>query len=572
MQMPPRFVWLLLVVSLIGCRESQPSELDARQAALALSPRDAAVVAGSFLQLIPTAYDGSGRIIPDATVNWSSSDTLVATVDVDGTVFGRAPGSTHITAVHGGATGAAVVRVTRSPDFVAIARGIRPRGFGQGTYAVLLPAAGGTRYWVATTGSDTNSGTSAEPFRTINHAAQVAVAGDVVTIRAGTYEETVQVKNSGTASRRIVFQAERRGEVLLTGGSHSFGPAYWTGNMTATGEFFVTLRGLVFRHYALPAGYTCSSCPYAPAVRAAQGWRIEDCWFDRAGEPGTDIRGSHVEVLRSTFTEHIVHGMTAAGISRGATTPSDPGFTPLEGLRVVDVVLTGNHTRTSQPGSPTASFVAKFLNTRGTVLDNIESYANNGAGFWLDARNINYVIRHSYFHDNRSQTGSTTDGGGRGIYTEINWPAGLIESNVFTGNFGPAIDVANSSGITIRHNLFSGNISAVRMSEWDRGYHADGTPVYPLQDITIVHNQIRDWNSASGSIHSSASKTGFRLPVSHGILADYNVYEPLRRTTPLAFWWNTAEGAPVAHMNTIEDMRGKAGWEQNGRIGVIHVP
>jgi parallel beta-helix repeat protein len=235
-------------------------------------------------------------------------------------------------------------------------------------------------------------------------------------------------------------------------------------------------------------------------------------------------------------------------------------------LRVVDVVLRGNHTRTSQPGSPTASFVAKFLNTRGTVLDNIESSANNGAGFWLDSRNIDYVIRHSYFHDNRSQTGSITDEGGRGIYTEVNWPAGLIESNVFTGNFGPAIDVANSSGITIRHNLFSGNNSAVRLSEWDRGYHADGALVYPLQDITITHNQIRDWNSAAGSIHSSASKTGFRLPASHGILADYNVYQPVRRTTPLAFWWNTAEAAPIAHMNTIEDMRSKAGWEQNGRI------
>jgi parallel beta-helix repeat protein len=570
--MPLRSDWILLVVALIGCSESHPSGLEPRQAALALSPLDAAVVAGSFLQLIPTVYDASGRIVPDPAVNWSSSDTLVATVGADGTVFGRTPGSTQITAVHGSVTGVAVVRVTNSPDFGAIARGIRPRGFGQGTYAVLLPAAGGTRYWVATTGSDTNPGTATEPFRTINHAAQVAVAGDVVTIRAGTYEETVQVKNSGTASRRIVFQAERRGEVLLTGGSHSFGPAYWTGNMTATGQFFVTLRGLVFRHYALPAGYTCSSCPYAPAVRAAQGWRIEDCWFDRAGEPGTDIRGSHVEVLRSTFTEHIVHGMTAAGISRGATRPSDPGFTPLEGLRVVDVVLRGNHTRTSQPGSPTASFVAKFLNTRGTVLDNIESSANNGAGFWLDARNINYVVRHSYFHDNRSQTGSTTDGGGRGIYTEINWPAGLIESNVFTGNFGPAIDVANSSGVTIRHNLFSGNITAIRMSEWDRGYHSDGTHVFPLQDIIVTHNQIRDWSSPSGSIFSLASMTGFRLPASHGILADYNVYEPVRRPTPLAFWWNTAEGTPIGHLNTIEDMRSKAGWEQNGRVGAIIVP
>ena len=56
-------------------------------------------------------------------------------------------------------------------------------------------------YYVATTGSNSNAGTSlASPFLTIQQAANVAQAGDNVYVRGGTYRETVTVPHSGTAS------------------------------------------------------------------------------------------------------------------------------------------------------------------------------------------------------------------------------------------------------------------------------------------------------------------------------------------------------------------------------------
>ncbi len=67
-------------------------------------------------------------------------------------------------------------------------------------------------YWVSTTGNDSAPGTSAAPWRTLQHAAAQVAPGDVVHVLPGTYAG-FQVTTSGTPSARIVFRAD--GDVLL---------------------------------------------------------------------------------------------------------------------------------------------------------------------------------------------------------------------------------------------------------------------------------------------------------------------------------------------------------------------
>ena len=67
-------------------------------------------------------------------------------------------------------------------------------------------AASATIYYVATTGSDTNPGTSAaSPWRTVGKASATMVAGDQVRISPGTYNETLQPVSNGTAANRISY-------------------------------------------------------------------------------------------------------------------------------------------------------------------------------------------------------------------------------------------------------------------------------------------------------------------------------------------------------------------------------
>ena len=66
--------------------------------------------------------------------------------------------------------------------------------FGLGLFAASQALA--TEYYVATTGSDSNPGTLAAPFATLQKGADTAVAGDTVWIRGGTYKITTP-KTSG---------------------------------------------------------------------------------------------------------------------------------------------------------------------------------------------------------------------------------------------------------------------------------------------------------------------------------------------------------------------------------------
>src|SRR4051794_40537738 len=63
-------------------------------------------------------------------------------------------------------------------------------------------------YHVARDGDDANLGTRAAPLRTIQHAAELARAGDVITVHEGIYHERVNPPRGGESdARRIVFQA-----------------------------------------------------------------------------------------------------------------------------------------------------------------------------------------------------------------------------------------------------------------------------------------------------------------------------------------------------------------------------
>jgi gliding motility-associated-like protein len=69
---------------------------------------------------------------------------------------------------------------------------------------------------------DSNPGTATQPFATIQKAASVAVAGDVVKIRGGIYRETIVVANSG-----VTFQNDQ-GAIAIISGLNVLDNTGWT--------------------------------------------------------------------------------------------------------------------------------------------------------------------------------------------------------------------------------------------------------------------------------------------------------------------------------------------------------
>ena len=76
----------------------------------------------------------------------------------------------------------------------------------------------GTNYYVGGVGaSDNNPGTSALPFATIQKAASIAKADDIVNIRSGTYREKKNKNNSGSSGNPIIYQPDGSAVVTISG-------------------------------------------------------------------------------------------------------------------------------------------------------------------------------------------------------------------------------------------------------------------------------------------------------------------------------------------------------------------
>jgi hypothetical protein len=66
-------------------------------------------------------------------------------------------------------------------------------------------------------GSDSNEGSLASPFKTIQKCADIVQPGEVCMIRKGTYRETIIPKNSGTKGKEIVFLSYPGETVVVSG-------------------------------------------------------------------------------------------------------------------------------------------------------------------------------------------------------------------------------------------------------------------------------------------------------------------------------------------------------------------
>ncbi|MGP5371559.1 DUF1565 domain-containing protein [Psychrobacter alimentarius] len=99
--------------------------------------------------------------------------------------------------------------------------------------------------YVATTGSDTATGSANSPVLTIQRAADLATAGTTVHIAAGTYKGPVYIENSGTLAQPIIFEAMPAAKVVITGtpstdDEHLF---------HIENQAYVIIRGLEFTNF-----------------------------------------------------------------------------------------------------------------------------------------------------------------------------------------------------------------------------------------------------------------------------------------------------------------------------------
>ena len=114
----------------------------------------------------------------------------------------------------------------------------------------VCPAIGqtSTSYYVSTTGNDSNSGTQAAPWRTVQHAADTARAGSTVNVRGGTYEELVSINASGNASDGFITLRSYPGEIAILDAAH-LTPSGRQAILTIHNQSYVRIEGFEIRNF-----------------------------------------------------------------------------------------------------------------------------------------------------------------------------------------------------------------------------------------------------------------------------------------------------------------------------------
>jgi parallel beta-helix repeat protein len=259
----------------------------------------------------------------------------------------------------------------------------------------------------------TRSGSKAEPFCSINAAAQRASAGVTVKVAAGSYREDVLVQASGTEARPIVFSTIRGARVVVTGDKNGF---------SINNASWIRVTGFIVTH----------TKEYGISVSHASHVTISGNRVRYAGQPspGQAKYGIRLrDVARSLVTANTVDHNTNSGIALvdGSTQNAVTNNRVFGQAKVYERAASG---------------IRLYASPANTVTRNI-SHDNEDSGIELDHSDNNLVSNNVSYRN--GDHGIDVTGSSRGNRLLAN----SIYANVTAG-----INVeGGSTGATVANNI-----------------------------------------------------------------------------------------------------------------------
>ena len=370
---------------------------------------------------------------------------------------------------------------------------------------IKTPAPGSRYYYVSTRGNDANSGTEMLPFQTINKAANVAKAGDVVVIQAGIYYEDVRPLLSGELGKYITYQNAGDGEVIIDAQEGKRAGCIEIDNKSYLQFIGLTVRG----------------------ANSYQTW-------PRAGISMTD--GTNHIILDNITAYNNYFGIMAHGqenpvsfvIVKNSKTfgPGNIGNTHY-GIffykKVYDSSIVNNHVAYTLPEKlsygieiSTADSGNQANGPRRIVITGNEADHNEAQGIhtW---NAIGVLIGSNYLHDNGA-SGIQVEDGSENIVVENN----LSENNAQKYEFETGVWIDDSKNVVVRNNILRSNKIGLIVTGSDRVivhdnyvylnnrgaenlYNAAGLIVEDsVMNISVTHNTFYK-NGVSGMQHGAVN-------------------------------------------------------------------
>lgn len=281
----------------------------------------------------------------------------------------------------------------------------------------LAHAASPYDLYVATSGSDSNSGTASAPLRSILKASQLVKAGGTVFVSPGTYTGGFKTSASGVASARIRYVSTSRWGAVIVPPSSSTNSTAWTNSGS-----YVDIDGFDVNG----------------TVDPSLAWRN-----------GIYTTGSY-NAIKNNHIHHV--GEKAVCDSRGGSAINTDYW-----AYGVNTEVTGNVV--NHNGYAGCRFIqAIYISTSANVKNNIV-FQNGGAGIhlWHDANHVN-VVNNTIFGNS---VGIVVGGGD---YYHTSGPADYVNvyNNIVMDNVYGIIE----NGQTGTHNTYTNNLVYRNNTQW----------------------------------------------------------------------------------------------------------
>jgi parallel beta-helix repeat protein len=328
--------------------------------------------------------------------------------------------------------------------------------------------------------TDSGSGTASAPFCTIRQAAQVAVAGQTVSVASGTYGGDINPAHSGTASAPIVFAPAPGATVVVQGGANGFKVS--SRSFIIIGVFTVT-----------------DTTGIGIDLKASTGIVLVANRVTRSGQPADGKTKSGIEL----------DGTTSSLLIWNTTDHNSDAGVALVGHADNNLVV-ANASYANARGYVRAAAGFDIRGSSGNVLSADVSHDNEDSGFnvWTDSVGT------------RLTNSTAFRNGDHGIDVHSATSATVV-ANTVSGNVDSGIEVTTSSGTTIANNVSSDNgIDSPRTSGNLRvdSNSAGGTSVDDDLFFLRVGGVMIDWAGKQySSLAAFRTATG-REP--HGLEAD----------------------------------------------------
>ena len=390
------------------------------------------------------------------------------------------------------------------------------------TFAVLSSTTSfaATYYVAASSGNDSNIGTYSNPFKTIQHCADIANASDTCLVQAGYYNETISINRGGTPANRITFLANgtaitrrfniRNSSIVIDGFTFANATGQYVGYIDT--RDVADLSDLIMQNnIMLPGVYSISDNVTLTPINATQAIiDAPDGQFLTRGFDGRSFSMSCYELSNSS-NQYWTNVLLDDTVNQTEMS--------------VHALYYGN---TSMPSGMTQAHCLIYV---------------NAYGFEITA--TNFTIRNNTM-DNLW-----------GNFITFGGANGLVENNTLTNINGWDMFRPFGENHTIRYNFMKDS----RLN-WGNDNHADFFQTWSNDNTTISRNVIVEHNFViNAETQLCMEENGGLSPFMHNWTVRYNVFAmPMNESGMLTVQANLANYSPQYwYKNTFFRIGGTGG-------------